>query len=330
MQALRDHIETESRFIARIQIYRTKMLDRVFVWIGRVFSHVSYVILIPILFWFSSQSPSQDTYMPDPMHVYARAFVFMVCIGVYTTGFFKDLLKLPRPTAPAVRIAEHASTNFEYGFPSTHAVHVLSISLVTADYFSEYAGGWVYGLAIVASLVVGFSRVYTGMHSMLDIVGGYILGSLLYSLYKLFFQQLIEYKIMNAGIDIVVVIVISAWIAMKLHPEPDGCPCIVDSVASLGAYSGVLIGSWLRKDLVLVNVSVYGGLIRVAVGSVVLVMWRWIGKTIVSFMFKRYEKEYSSEKIYINGRYAYSIKYLIYNGIGVLATFCVPRLFNLF
>lgn len=61
----------------------------------------------------------------------------------------------------------------EYGWPSTHTTNAVSIALVG----SQHCG--IYGkilLAIYALSVIG-GRIYCGMHSISDCVGGFVLGA---------------------------------------------------------------------------------------------------------------------------------------------------------
>lgn len=83
----------------------------------------------------------------------------------------KDLLCMPRPASPPVVKLEERYVK-EYGFPSTHAMASagLPISVVVLSY-SRYNINLPISICIAATfcLWVCCSRLYLGMHSLLDV-----------------------------------------------------------------------------------------------------------------------------------------------------------------
>lgn len=65
-------------------------------------------------------------------------------------------------------LIEHANTN---GFPSDHALICFSISAIVFVFNRK----WGIFLAVL-SLLVGVARVYAGVHSPIDIAGGFVIG----------------------------------------------------------------------------------------------------------------------------------------------------------
>ena len=64
----------------------------------------------------------------------------------------------------------------EYGFVSSHAANFFAMALFVGLIFREKAPQLIYTLFSIA-IVVGFSRIYLGVHYLSDIIGGAIVGT---------------------------------------------------------------------------------------------------------------------------------------------------------
>lgn len=64
----------------------------------------------------------------------------------------------------------------EYGFVSSHAANFFAIALLVGLIFKEKAPKLIYTLFSIA-ILVGFSRIYLGVHYLSDIIGGAIVGT---------------------------------------------------------------------------------------------------------------------------------------------------------
>lgn len=92
----------------------------------------------------------------------------------------KDIICWPRPGYPVVQLQNKWS--LEYGMPSTHAMVGVSIPFSVFIYtISRYQYNNEIGLVIAAvwCTTICISRLYLGMHSVLDVFAGLGLATLL-------------------------------------------------------------------------------------------------------------------------------------------------------
>ncbi|KAI8822088.1 phosphatidic acid phosphatase type 2/haloperoxidase [Fimicolochytrium jonesii] len=245
----------ETHVIAALQAkIRCRPVDAFFKYLGALGTHTAFLLGLPCLFWFESGNTLEiHGQSVDVNRVYGRSLVVLLAAGVYVSGAMKDWLGLPRPLAPPViRLSTSASIDVEYGFPSTHTANAVSLSLYTALHFHRYiADGWsesgqtfvYYALATYAALIA-LSRLLTGMHTVVDIVGGAIIGVGLVLVHWWWIVEPMEEWLMTSW-TVPLAVVPLCVILISIHPDPEGpCPCFDDSVAFVGTLGGLLIGNW--------------------------------------------------------------------------------------
>jgi undecaprenyl-diphosphatase len=107
---------------------------------------------------------------------------WLVILGVIGVGladftahqFLKPLFTRPRPCHELENVRLLIGCGGFYGFPSNHACNFFGTATVFT-YFYRKVGIVLFGLAFL----VGWSRIYVGVHYPLDVIGGAIWGMLL-------------------------------------------------------------------------------------------------------------------------------------------------------
>ena len=235
----------------------------------------------------------------------ARADLFyrvihVLAAGVFLSGFMKDALCLPRPLSPPlVRISHSGSAALEYGFPSSHSTNAVSVAVYSilllrnaGDAVSPTTKVCLEILVYLYASSIAFGRIYCGMHGVIDVVVGGILGALI-SVLEFYGVRPYEATIMNGSWETVLVISLIILVLIRIHPEPaDDCPCFDDSVAFAAAYGGIEIGSWqfAHTDMAWTQpgpatvpyswgeIGLVKTIVRILLGVFCIVMWREIMK----------------------------------------------------
>ncbi|MEW6573468.1 MAG: phosphatase PAP2 family protein [Bacillota bacterium] len=117
-----------------------------------------YLLFLPVIFWCFSRDAGLRL-----------GVVFL--LNDYLNGILKDILAMPRPADPRIEVLR---TENSPGFPSGHAQNAVVLWGYIAAYFRRPVL-WVF--AVIFPLVIGFSRIYLGVHYPHDVLGGWLVGS---------------------------------------------------------------------------------------------------------------------------------------------------------
>jgi membrane-associated phospholipid phosphatase len=133
-----------------------------------------YLVILPLVFWcFDGEK--------------GLRLSLTVLISLWINMALKYLLAQPRPFwegwDPSVGMIPE---NYN-GFPSGHAQISLTLWVIIASWTGKK---WAGPAAVCISLLVGFSRLYLGVHFPTDILGGWVLGALTLTAYFLLGDRL--------------------------------------------------------------------------------------------------------------------------------------------
>ncbi|CAO2831888.1 unnamed protein product [Amaranthus hypochondriacus] len=166
------HVKIGIPFILQIQKSQHKILDVLFSGLSCVVSVPFYTGFLPLLFWSGHGK-------------LARQMTLLMAFCDYIGNCVKDVVSAPRPSCPPVRrltaTKDEEENAQEYGLPSSHTLNTVCLSgylLYYVLYNSRDGTNGFVGISMVFLIVglIAFGRIYLGMHSLIDIIGGLVLG----------------------------------------------------------------------------------------------------------------------------------------------------------
>ncbi|KAM8921149.1 sphingosine-1-phosphate phosphatase 1 isoform 2-T2 [Pelodytes ibericus] len=270
-------------------------------------------------------------------------WVWVMYVGQCT----KDLIRLPRPLSPPV-IKLEVFYNSEYSMPSTHAMSgtAIPLSLLLLTY-----GRWQYPLLFGIVLAVGWcslvclSRVYMGMHSILDVIAGFLYAILI----LIVFHPVLEVvDTFNLTYKYAPLIIISLHLAMGIFSFTldTWSTSRGDTAQILGSGAGIACGSHVNYMLGLmlepspdvlpfippsITVTLLGkAILKFLIGVVVLLLLRAAMKKIsIPLACKVFgipcdDVRKARQQMEVELPY----RYITYGTVGFGAMFIVPYLFT--
>ena len=150
--------------VAFVQQFASPALDQFFIVVSDLGSSQVYIVLL--LFAYLVLDPRLG-----------QRLGVAVLFGFYLNFHLKGLVGTQRPFIldPELARTPEATPQSGPGFPSAHAQMSLTFWGYAAWWLQR---GWFWALAVLVVVLISLSRVYLGMHFLVDIVGGLGIGLL--------------------------------------------------------------------------------------------------------------------------------------------------------
>ncbi|CAH0714103.1 unnamed protein product, partial [Brenthis ino] len=281
-----------------------------------------------------------------------RRVVLVWTIVMYIGQGFKDIIRWPRPGYPVKKLQDKWAV--EYGMPSTHAMVGVSIPFSILFYTMDryqYPVHWGILISFAWCTLICVSRIYLGMHSVLDIAAGLILASALLIFLIPIVDQLDGFLLTSQWSPLLVIAI--SVLVIVYHPQSDKwTPTRGDTTMIVSVCAGILVGSWTNYQLgnmvaseldppyriIWPSIEMFGcTLLRTILGFCGVLATRAIAKS-VSYAFvcallgkDKNELRNSEDSLDNKNKIIVecSYKYFTYGLIGFNTTYVFPNVFDL-
>lgn len=145
-----------------------------------------FFLVLPLIYW------SLDARL-------GLRVAFILVTGTSLSCTVKFLFAAPRPYWISAEV-QPGSVESTFGLPSTHAQNSAALWGVLAAGVPAQKR-WAWGAAFLIAFLVGFSRLYLGMHFVHDVLAGWLIGYMLLFLFLKFWDP------------------VTAWLKTKTFPQ---------------------------------------------------------------------------------------------------------------
>lgn len=285
------------------------------------------------------------TWNVDPF--VARRLIAIWVWVMYLGQCTKDLVRWPRPASPPV-VKLEVFYDSEYSMPSTHAMSgtavPLGLFLLTYSRW-EYPFFLGFGLALTWSVLVCMSRVYMGMHSVLDVIAGFLYSLLILAVFYPFLDAIDEFNL-SSRFAPALTVSLHAALGLFSFTLDTWSTSRGDTAQILGTGAGIAVSSHLNHQLSLIHDppasmlplqapplswGLFGwSLLRFVLGVVMLIGTREVMKTLTIPLVCRAVGISSQDvrKARQNMLVELPYRYIVYWTVGFGAFFLVPFIFS--
>lgn len=177
--------------IKLIQTFSNPFLDIVFQLITMMGEDIFFMFVTAAIYWCIDKELG-----------YKVGFVTLTSAAI-NCGV-KDVFKIPRPIGePGIR-SLRVHTAEGYSFPSGHTQNTTTLWIF---FMLQFRRRWLYITGVLMIFLVGISRLYLGVHTPLDVMGGIIIGTVWVLVWNSVFNQSKNH--MNKRIIIIMVVLAS-------------------------------------------------------------------------------------------------------------------------
>ncbi|XP_026800278.3 sphingosine-1-phosphate phosphatase 1 [Pangasianodon hypophthalmus] len=314
-------------------IIENKFLFYLFTMGTELGNEMFFIVFFPFLMWNVDACVSRQVIV---------VWVWVLFFGQTT----KDLVRWTRPASPPV-VKVEVFYNFEYSMPSVHAMTGASVPfclfLLT---YNRWEYPFLFGLsvAICWSFLVCISRIYMGMHSVLEVITGFVYSLLILAGFLPVLDDIDTFYLSSSAAP-ALILLLHVGLAMLAFSLDSWSTSRADTAQALATGAGGALASHLNQllslqpdppasSLPLKMPSITGALLgrsllRLLIGVAALLAVRAIMKAIAIPLACQLFGVPSNDvrKARQNPRVELTYRFLVYGTVAFCCVFLVPLLF---
>ncbi len=250
--------------IKAIQSFSNPILDRSAEYITMLGEEAFFIVIIAVMFWCINKK-------------FAYRLGFILISSMVLNGCIKETLKVPRVFGTEGIRTLRVKTATGYSFPSGHTQGTASFWI---SVMSNTSTKWNYIFGIIIIVLVGFSRIYLGVHRPVDIIGAIVISIIwVYIGNKIF--DFVEQGGKKSVLLILIIPMIIGLLVFKGH----------DYYVSVGTVVGFFLGYIVESNYINFNEksSLLGNVFKLVLGiSVILLIKVALKKILPEYLISDY------------------------------------------
>ncbi|XP_029352219.1 sphingosine-1-phosphate phosphatase 1 [Echeneis naucrates] len=316
-------------------LIHNKLLFYLFTFGTELGNEMFFIVFFPFLFWNI-----------DPL--VSRRLIVVWAWNLFVGQSTKDMVRWSRPASPPV-VKVEVFYNSEYSMPSTHAMTGTAIPfcLLMLTYGRwEYPFLFGFSVALSWSILVCVSRVYMGMHSVLEVITGFLYSLLILAFFQPILDKIDTFYMMGHYAPLVIIIshVSFGLVAFSLDSWSTSRG---DTAQALGTGAGAALATHVNYQLgllldpplaslplILPSISigvVIRSLLRFFIGVAVLLITRMVMKAVtIPFLCRLFglpSDDVRQARQHMKVELPY--RYIVYSVVGFSCVSVVPFLFRI-
>ena len=231
-------------------------LDKLFLYISYVITDIPLVLILCFVYWCINKEKGLK-------------IGFVLLNSMMINFIVKDIFKVDRPYVKNPQITnKDLKYGYGYSFPSNHSQMASGLAFSFYRTFKNMKG---FAVGIILMLLVGLSRIYLGVHSILDVITGLVIGGILVWILGIAIDRICESKKYWLGY----IFLILGFIGIFFFGDDDSLKI---TMVYFGFLTGLIaegkyIGYKIPTDKILKMVNFIVGVIGVALIYILLSGW---------------------------------------------------------